>query len=79
MVAESASNKGITEPAKIASEGISPCEGFQVAIKRYTKEWHQKAFTCRRSMQKSLKVHKIKSMDIVALRQFFCQYCSSEL
>ena len=43
MVTESASNKGITEPAKIASEGISPCERISrlllsVTLKSGTKK-----------------------------------------
>ena len=68
MVTESASNKGITEPAKIASEGISPCERISrlllsVTLKSGTKKLLDVGDQCK----SHIKIHKIKSMDIVKL------------
>ena len=68
MVTESASNKGITEPAKIASEGISPCARISrlllsVTLKSGTKKLLDVGDQCK----SHIKIHKIKSMDIVKL------------
>ena len=41
---ESASNKGTTEPAKIASEGISPCERISRLLLSVTLKSGTKSF-----------------------------------